>query len=52
MRNIILFHACKIYAEESEEDSQGDDAIECVDSLITAVKDLVTYLKELAMHQC
>ena len=43
--NIILFHAFKMSAEESENGSQEDDDIECVHNLLTAVKDLVAYLK-------
>ena len=43
--NIILFHAFKMSAEESENSSQEDDDIECVHNLLTAVKDLVAYLK-------
>ena len=43
--NIIRFHAFKMSAVESEKGSQEDDDIECVHNLLTAVKDLVAYLK-------
>ena len=43
--NIILFHAFNISAEESNENSEQDDNIGCVQILLTAVKDLVTCLK-------